>query len=58
MRVQEKHILFTFIYMYATQQDAPHRNQLALFIASQHDLIENAISLLLFTGRYIVTVVA
>jgi hypothetical protein len=27
LRVQEKHILFTFIYMYATQQDAPHRNE-------------------------------
>jgi hypothetical protein len=26
--MQEKHILFTFIYMYATQQDAPHRNKI------------------------------
>jgi hypothetical protein len=25
--MQEKHILSTFIYMYATQQDAPHRNE-------------------------------
>jgi hypothetical protein len=25
--MQVKHILFTFIYMYATQQDAPHRNE-------------------------------
>jgi hypothetical protein len=30
LRVQEKHILFTFIYMYATQQDAPHRNEIVL----------------------------